>query len=327
MKKINNPLVSIVMPVYNADKYLLEAIESVLAQTYTNYELVIVDDVSTDKSWDIIKKFQKKYPKQIRAVKLKINTNAAGNGGMNAVYTQLKGKYIARMDADDIADPMRIEKQVKFMEAHPKAILVGTQAHIIDATGKITGKKTFPTSHEAIYKQYFVLHPILHPSVMFRKSLIPNKEYIYENKWGINDDYYTFFKFLKYGKFYNLPEALLYYRMHGLNFSLQNPKAKFINSIKIRLQAIREFGYRPSIKSVFLMLTQVITIPLIPESLIVPLYFAIRGIKHPSPTWISHLMDFSIKVTYKIGRPISSLPRAYATVSDGFMLALKNLRK
>jgi len=284
LKKVQNnklPLVSVVMPVYNAGRFLSTAIKSILRQTYANFELVIVDDQSKDNSWAIIQKFAKANPGKIRAVRLAKNTNAAGNGAVNAVYKKLKGVYVARMDADDIAHPTRIEKQVTYMEAHPEVILTGTQGVIINASGKVMGDKKFPVNHSDIYSQYFVFHPILHPSVMIRKSLVPQEHYLYEDKFGINDDYYTFFKLLQYGRFYNLPEPLLKYRMHGSNSSLQKPKAKFMNSLKIRFIAIKKFKYDPDIKSFLLMMAQVATITLIPEKLIVPLYFFIRGIRTP----------------------------------------------
>ncbi len=276
------PLVSIVMPVYNAGRYLREAINSILHQTYPRYEFYLVDDRSTDNSWQIIKGYKKLYPKKIKAVRLKKNTNSAGNGAVNAVYTQLKGKYIARMDADDIAMPDRIEKQVAFMEEHPLAILCGTQGLVIDEKGFVTGDKIFPTEAEDIYKEYFVLHPILHPSVMFRKSRIPHRNHLYEEKYGINDDYYTFFELLQYGQFYNLNEYLLQYRLHGKNSSLMNPKAKFITSLIIRIQAVLRFYYKPSLRGIILMLCQIPLVLLLPEKYIVPLYSFIRGMNRPA---------------------------------------------
>lgn len=316
--KHNQPLVSIVMPVYNAGDYIVEAIESILKQTYKHFELIIVDDRSIDNSWNIIQRYAKKYPLIIKAIRLKKNTNAAGNGGVNAVYPITKGKYIARMDADDISHPTRIEKQVRFMENHTDAILVGTQGYIIDQDGQIKGTKIFATSHQKIYEDYFVLHPILHPSIMIRKSLVPTKTKLYENKRGVNDDYYTFFKLLQYGKFYNLSEKLLYYRIHGANFSLQNPKKKFYNSIRIRLDAIKDFNYTPTFKGLLLFGAQLVIIPFIPESLIVPLYFLVRGIKHPS-----------LEPFYHLKNKIQTLPiqRAFSTAVALFTPLIPFLKK
>lgn len=326
-KKTQYPLVSIVMPVYNASAFMRAAIDSILNQTYTHFELVIVDDQSLDNSWSIAKEYAASHPDRIRAIRLKKNTNAAGNGAMNAVYPKLKGAFIARMDADDIAYPARIGKQVRFMQSHPDAVVVGTQGTIIDAEGKKKGKKIFPTDSAHIYDEYFVLHPILHPSVMLRKSLLPSKQIIYENKWGINDDYYTFFKLLQYGKFYNLKESLLYYRVHGANSSLQNPKQKFMNSIKIRIEAVRTLNYRPSLKGISLMCIQLMTIPLIPEKLIVPLYFALRGIKHPTPTFTSRVFEtiFAAR-NVTLSSILNLFPMKSATLG-AFILMLKGLQK
>lgn len=275
------PLVSIVMPVFNGGRFLSEAIESILNQTYKDIELVVVDDKSTDNSWQIIEDYQHRYPQVVKAIKLRKNRNSAGNGAVNAVFKQLKGKYFARMDADDIAFSERIEKQVAFLENHPEVILLGTQGKIIDGNGNIVGNKNFPCLGEEIYREYFVFHPILHPSVMIRKSAILSKTKLYENKMGVNDDYYTFFKLLQFGKFANLPDYLLYYRIHGSNLSLQEPKKKFINSLKIRLAAVRQFNYRPTFRGLTIMVIQSLVIFAIPERLIVPLFFLVRKVSNP----------------------------------------------
>jgi glycosyltransferase involved in cell wall biosynthesis len=276
MKKQKKPLVSVIMPVHNAGVFLGPAIESILTQTYDAIELIIVDDASTDDSWKTIRSYRKRYTKQIRAYRVKKKTNSAGNGATNYGLTKAKGQFIARMDADDISYPTRIEKQVAYMMAHPATILCGTQAKIIDKHNKVIGVKHMPTTHEAIYEQFGVLHPLIHPSVMIRRSLLPYPDKIYAMKWDVNDDYYTFFRLLNYGAFANLPEYLLKYRIHGTNLSLINPKEKFMNSIKIRLEAMRQ-GYRMSAKSMVLMMAQFSVLSLIPSQLIVPAYMYMRG--------------------------------------------------
>lgn len=274
-----SPLVSVIMPVYNAGGFLTQAIESILKQTYKNWELIIVDDASTDNSWKTITYFQKLYPKKIRAFQTPKQTNAAGNGATNYGMKYAKGTFIARMDADDISLPKRLEKQVVYMLSHPELILLGTQATVINQTGKIIGQKIMPTTHQEIYKQYGVFHPMIHPSVMIRKKLLPNKKRIYEMKWGTNDDYYTFFKLLNHGLFANLNESLIKYRVHGKNFSLIKPKTKFMHSVKIRLEAMRKLNYAMSLHAFLLMTIQWITISVLPESLIIPIYLIVRGIQ------------------------------------------------
>lgn len=273
------------MPVHNAGKFLVPAIESCIKQTYKNMELLLVDDRSTDDSWKVLQSYRKNYPKLIRIFRTKVKTNSAGNGAMNYVLPKAKGVYIARMDADDIALPKRIEKQIAFLESHPLTILCGTQALIIDKYGKITGKKSMPVTNTAIYRAYGILHPMIHPSVMIRRSMLPDKNKIYAMKWDVNDDYYTFFSLLQYGQFANIPEFLLKYRIHGNNLSLQNPKEKFMNSIHIRMEAIKKFHYIISIDALLIMAIQFSLISLLPERLIVPLYMALRGMASPRAKW------------------------------------------
>jgi glycosyltransferase involved in cell wall biosynthesis len=224
MKKQKMPLVSVIMPVFNAGKFLGPAIESIAYQTYKRMELIIVDDASTDDSRITIKAYKKRYPKLIRAYRIPKQTNSAGNGATNFGLTKAKGEYIARMDADDISYKTRIAKQVAYMIAHPATILVGTQANVIDKQGHIIGVKSVPMTHEAIYDQFGILHPLIHPSVMIRRSLLPYPNKIYAMKWDVNDDYWTFFRLLNHGTFANLPDYLLKYRIHGNNISLTEGK-------------------------------------------------------------------------------------------------------
>jgi len=266
------------MPVYNAGRFLVPAIESILKQTYQNIECIIVDDQSTDNSWDVIRAYQKRYPNNIVAVQTDKKTNAAGNGATNFGLQFAKGAYIARMDADDISHPKRIEKQVAYMEEHPEILLLGTQATVIDANGKETGVKTVPLTHEDIYKTYGIVHPMIHPSIMVRRKMLPNPDKLYAMKYGVNDDYYTFFRLLNLGKFANLPEPLISYRIHGDNASLIHVKEKFRNSVKIRMDAIFHMNYQLSFQALILMMLQFIIIGILPERIIVPFYMKVRDI-------------------------------------------------
>lgn len=280
MKNIKKqPMVSVIMPVYNAGEFLVEAIESIVSQTYKNYELLIVDDGSRDNSWEIIQKYQKKYKNLIRAFRLKKNTNAAGNGAVNTVLPNARGQYIARMDADDIAHPQRLKRQVEFLDRNLDVILVGTQAKVINRFGKVTGKKTYPLDHEGIYKQYAVVHPIIHPSCMIRRSLLPKWNKLYEMRFGVNDDYYTFFTLFRYGKFANINEFLLSYRIHEHNTSLQNIKDKFFNTVNIRLTAIRKLDYRISLGGFIKLVAQIVFVSLIPERVLLKAYLMVKEVR------------------------------------------------
>lgn len=277
MKAKKQPLVSVIMPVYNAGVFLVPAIESILRQTYKHIELIIVDDASTDDSWKTITKYRKRYPKRIRAYHVEKQTNSAGNGATNFGLTKARGSLIARMDSDDVSYPTRIEKQVEYMVANPATILVGTQATVIDKRGKIIGNKVMPTSHEAIYRQFGIVHPMIHPSVMIRRNLLPNPNKIYAMKWDVNDDYYTFFRLLNHGLFANLPEQLLKYRIHGKNLSLTNIKEKSLTTTQIRIDAVKKLNYSMSFLSICMMVVQLLVTTLIPNSILEKIYPVLRG--------------------------------------------------
>jgi glycosyltransferase involved in cell wall biosynthesis len=278
------PLVSVIMPAYNATEYMAEAIQSILDQTYERIELIVVNDQSTDATYQLAKKYVSLYPKKVKVVSTPQQTNAAGNGAMNYGLKFAKGEYVARMDADDVAFPERISKQVAYLESHPDVIVLGSQAVVVDSEGIKTGVKEMPVTHEEIYEQYGVFHPLIHPTVMYRRSALPNRNQIYKLKFDVNDDYYTFFSLLRVGKFHNLNEPLLYYRIHGKNLSLNQPKSKFLNSVRIRFHAMREFDYKMSLRAWVLMIMQLAVILPMPEKAIVPLYMIVRGISRTSLT-------------------------------------------
>jgi glycosyltransferase involved in cell wall biosynthesis len=139
------PRISVVMSVYNGEKYLRQAIESILQQTYTDFEFIIIDDGSTDSSREIIQSYDDKR------IRLVINEQNIGlTKSLNKGIRLAKGEFIARMDADDISLPQRFEKQVAYLDSHPEVGVLGTYANIIDHRGKIINNIIFPTEHETI---------------------------------------------------------------------------------------------------------------------------------------------------------------------------------
>lgn len=276
--KSKNPLLSVVMPAYNTQNYIAEAILSVVNQTFQDFELLIIDDASTDNTVEIIKKLQSKYHK-IKLIQLKLNQNCGGDKCANVGLVAATGKYIARMDADDISEPKRFEKQIKFMEKNPGVFLVGSNANVINSKGKIIGEKNEPLASKDIYKSYFGFHPLIHPTCMFRRILKNGKSFEYEIKYSANNDYYTFFRLICNGyKFVNLEEKLLKYRIHDHNATYVNVKEKFVNSLKIRLSMILNQGYRPSLKNLILLAVQTLVVMVLPERLLLKIYFIAKGI-------------------------------------------------
>lgn len=273
MKKI---LVSVIMPVYNGESFIKEAIDSILAQTYKHFELVIVNDNSSDSTYEIIEAYKSRFPKKIHLIHL--NKRHGAFGAMNTAMKYIKGDYISPMDSDDISHPERLQKEVEFMVNNPDTIVVGSFARIIDKNGKIVGKKAFGISHREIYSSFFDVHPIVHPSCMIRRKMLPRKDKLYWDEFGVNDDYYTFFTLLNKGKFANIPEYLLNYRIHLGNSSLQNLKQKFFTTVRIRLLAIKDLGYKPDFVGVLKFFIQVLFVSFIPEQILLRFYLHIKGI-------------------------------------------------
>ncbi len=278
MNKIKKvPLVSVLMPVYNSKFFIKQAIESILTQTYANLELIIVDDHSTDGTWTIIRSLAKEN-KKIKAIRLKINSGTTV--ATNTAFMHASGEYIAIMDSDDISLHDRIRQQVAFLEEHPKTIVVGTQATVINQNGQIIGSKIFPTKHAEIYKQYGIVHPIVHPSIMIRRSLLPHTDILYLDKYDIHADYYNMFHLLQFGKFANLDKELLLYRIHGNNNSLKKLKRSYWQILKIRIEAIFSFNYRISPLAFILMLAQTTVALSTPEFLLKWMYLKVKGFQN-----------------------------------------------
>lgn len=283
MNKVNkNPLVSIIMPVYNGEEFIAEALQSALTQTYKNLEVIVVDDCSTDGTYKVISTFKKKYPKKLKVVKLRKNRGQGGDAAANVAFQYTKGDFIARLDADDIALPDRVEKQVKFMLKNMQYSVVGTSAHVINPEGEVVGEKKMPTTHKAIYRNCFVYHPMINPTQMFRRDHLIDKKNLYLLDNPTNNDYLTTMKKISNGaKYYNLPEKLIYYRIHDRNDSLARVRRTFRNSLTTRIRAVREFGYRPSKRAIVKFLAQIALVYVLPEKLVFQIYLLVRGITKP----------------------------------------------
>ncbi len=275
---MNTPLVSVILPAFNAEAFIGDSIRSIINQTYSHIELIIVDDASTDKTLSIIKTFKTRYPSLIKIIQIKKNMNKGGDTCANMAIQLARGKYIARMDADDIADPSRIEKQVKFMEKNKSVFIVGTSAQVINKEGETVGEKIMPQKHADIYSEYMVFHPMIHPTVMFRNHVIKRKTF-YKSTFSANNDYYTFFELISRGyEFANLPEKLLKYRIYGNNNSLKTIKKNFFNTLGARMHIFKKYGYPITLKIVLANLAQLATILLLPEKAIYYVYLITRGI-------------------------------------------------
>ena len=278
-----SPLVSVIMPVYNAQSFVAEAIESILGQTYRNFELVIVDDASTDASWSIVQKYARQS-KKIKAIRLKKNVNRGGDGAGNIAFqhTNPHSMYIARIDADDIALPKRLEVQVRYMQKHSDVAVLGSSVDIINDEGVIVGRKKVASKHAEIYQKYFEVHPMIHPTLMIRRSELIDAKNLYQLQLNANNDYLTFSHMISQGKkFHNLSEKILLYRVHDTNDSLANIKRTFFNTLTIRKLMVSKYGYTPALRSWLMLAAQVMALTFVPEKILLLGYLMARGMVHP----------------------------------------------
>lgn len=272
----NQPLVSVVIPVYNAERYLRDSLNSIVQQSYENQEILCLDDGSTDNSAAILEEF-KKHDKRIKVYK---NRKNIGVGYTAQRLCELaKGKYIARMDADDVSFLNRIEKQVKFLEENPETVALGGQCITIDTTNHITGFKVFPLEHEKIYKMLYTAVSIQQGTIMINKNLLPENYLWYDNSLSPMDDLDFFFRLFSFGKVANLPDFVLEYREYSKSSSLKDPKRSFYLTYNIRKKATKECGYIPTAEDRFFNLLQYLTVSLLPSYFIFPVFKLFRKIK------------------------------------------------
>jgi len=258
-------LVSILMPVYNAEKYLGKTLESIQSQTYKNWELFAVDDWSTDRSYSILLEFAKKD----KRIKLYRNGKHRGvAGAANLALSMIKSNYVARMDADDLMHPERISKQVKFLKENPSVVIVGSQCILIDQDGQKIGEKKFPMNNDGIMKMIFRSIPIQQPSMMINRGLLPKDFIAYDKSKNTAEEVGLLFKLFKYGEAANLPEFLHFYRLHDKNTSLTDPKKTFYLTFLTRLK----YAHQASFADLFMNFIQLIIVFILPKKLIFPLY-------------------------------------------------------
>lgn len=263
------------MPVYNAGDFLRPALDSILSQTHQNWELIAINDGSTDNSWSILKQFQS----QDKRVKIFKNDKNHGIGfTTNLAIKKAKGAFIARMDADDISLPSRIKKQVKFLLQNPNVIAVGGQCHVINTKGEVVGKKNFPTEHQQIKSMMYNAMSIQQPTVMFNTKLLPKQFTWYNNSLSPVDDLDLFFRLFKYGQLANLNNFVLKYRQYHQSSSLKDPKKTFSLTKKVRKLAVKKYQFRPSLKNKIVAIIQEMIVKTLPSPFIYPAYSILRGI-------------------------------------------------
>lgn len=226
---MNSPFVSVLLPVFNGEKYIRKTIESILDQTFDDFEFIIINDCSTDLTEQIILSFTDSRIRYISHTK-----------NMRLIYTLnegiaiARGKYLARIDADDIAFKERLNEQVQFLEKHPAYVLLGTQIKYIKHNVIIPENVTYFTDDADLRFAMCFYNPFVHPSVILRLETVRSNNLFFEQKNLHAEDYAFWIRISKYGKIANLEKVLTYYRIHDNQISVKN--ASFQKEQMLRIQ-------------------------------------------------------------------------------------------
>lgn len=225
--KQNTPTISVIMPVYNGESFLKEAIESILNQTYTNFKLILIDDGSEDTSLQIMKSYL-----DSRIIIIKNEKNFGLITALNKGLQVAQGEYIARMDQDDVSHPQRFEKQIEFLEQNSDIGLCGTWANLINNMGEIVNfVKPSPSPGQIKWDLHFS-NAIAHPSVMIRKSFFQrNGQYLDSDIHC--EDYALWVRAFNNTKLSNLPVILINLRQHDQNVSKIYSEIQINQAIKV----------------------------------------------------------------------------------------------
>lgn len=235
------PTVSVLMPVHNAARYLVEAVQSILGQSFTDFEFLIIDDGSTDRSRAILEQ----YAARDQRIRLTSRPNTGYAVALNELLRLARGELLARMDADDVAVPERLARQVGYLRAHPDVVCVGTAVRFIDSAGRYLRDAHAGMDHETIEERALAGDcPLNHPSVMMRRAAV---EAVggYHVEFEPAEDLDLWLRLGEVGRLTNLGEVLMSYRQHPGSFSERHQRLQRERSAAVVLEACRRRGIPP----------------------------------------------------------------------------------
>jgi glycosyltransferase involved in cell wall biosynthesis len=232
------PRITLLMPVFNGEKYLREALDSLLQQTFSDFELLVIDDGSSDGSADIVRSY--------RDSRIRFEQNERNLGLITTLNRGLdlaRGEFIARMDCDDISLPNRLERQIRFMEEHPEVGVIGTWFEKIRDNGTITVK--IPADDATI--RFFLIfdNAFLHSSILLRRSLLERHGLRFDADFPYAEDYEFWVRCASYTQVANIPEVLVRYRDHSENTSNRFRKEQNSTADRVRRRHLAALGLHP----------------------------------------------------------------------------------
>lgn len=241
-KDQQEPLVTIIVPSSGAEKYISRAVESLVAQTYSNLEVIILDEGLSGRALKTLKTLQKEASFKI----LRFAKNSDPFYGLNFALQKAKGKFLGIMELEDISFVDRIEKQVRFLLENPKTVAVGGQSFLINAEGEVVGEEHFPCKPEDVYRLLFVCNPIALSGALINRTLLPADFVFFSGPSKIAADLELVFKLAQFGDLVNLKEKVIFRRLKGGALSWKTLKKTFSLVRLVRTRAIRHYDYQPS---------------------------------------------------------------------------------
>jgi len=232
------PLVAVMMPAYNTEKYIEEAVQSILNQTYQNFILIIANDASTDRTGEIAKKLTEIDPR-IRYMENEKNLGGAGTRNRMLERYPEEADFFMWMDSDDTVEPTMIEKKIDFFMKHPDVDALGHAINYVDDNMQTISVRHYPLTDEEIRKTYPFHSPVSHGGLMLRKELA---QFRYREDFLTTEDYELWGRILAAGKkFANLPDVLYHYRHHPSQVKQRTLK----ESLKLSLVVKSQYIFRP----------------------------------------------------------------------------------
>lgn len=235
-----NPLITVLMPVHNGAAYLAEAMESILRQSLADFEFLVVDDASTDHSAALVRNVKDPRVRLIPSTeRLKLS------GALNLGLDQARGRYVARMDADDISLPRRLESQARFLEQNPAIGLCGTWIRYFGGSTRTILER--PVPHDEIHAFMLLDTPFAHPTVMLRRDAIEQHHLRFNGDFFPTEDFELWTRAIRQFPVANLPEVLLHYRIHSQSLTGSDWSTMDEQAARIIRAQLEPLGLEPTL--------------------------------------------------------------------------------
>ena len=268
------PPVSVLMPAYNAKRYIAEAIESILAQTFCDFELIICEDRSNDMTWQIIERYASK-DKRIKPFKNDKNLGISGN--RNKLISLASGKYIVWQDADDISMPYRLELQYQYMEQNPDVGIIGGWLQFFNNNGEQNIRK-YASDDTILRSKIFRYSPVAQPAAMIRKKCL-DEAGMYDLRYPPAEDLDMSFRIGMNYKFANIPRVLIKYRENISSATFTRLKTMELNTLDIRWKYARSGKYAMTVADRIYNFLHYASIFVVPPKMKIKLFNVLRNEK------------------------------------------------